>query len=82
MAAACTSIRNGQRRRVIPAKAASAPVSKARSSKLPTQGYAANRPASVSAAVARDMDAIVEKGYVIIGSPDEVANNCAKCDAN
>ena len=25
------------------------------------------------AAVARDMDAIVEKGYVIIGSPDEVA---------
>ena len=25
------------------------------------------------AAVARDMDAIVENGYVIIGSPDEVA---------
>ena len=47
-AAACMSIRNGPRRPATPAKAASAPASKARSSRRPMPTCAANPPANAS----------------------------------
>ena len=72
----------GRRRPATPAKAASAPASRARCRKPRMPACAASPPANVSPRVAREMDAIVDKGYVIIGSPDEVAEQLREVATN
>ena len=65
--AVCTSIRCGRRRQVILPRRRSVPASKARSA-------APLRPkCAVFVSGQTEMQDIVDMGYVIIGSPDEVA---------
>ncbi len=81
-AAACMSIRDGPPRPATPAKAASAPASKARSSKAADANVRGKSTGERFASVAREMDAIVDNGYVIIGSPDEVAEQLREVAVN
>ncbi len=81
-AAACTSMRAGQRRRATPARAASAPASKARSGRRPIPTCAASPPASASPPSPARWMRIVDNGYVIIGSPNEVAEQLREVAAS
>ena len=67
-AVACTSMRAGRRRPAIPARAASAPASRAQIKQAADANVRGKSTGERFASVAREMDAIVDKGYVIIGS--------------
>ena len=74
-ATACTSIRASPRLPATPPKPPSAWDCKARSSKAASYSDKFNK-------LAREMDAIVDNGYVIIGSPDEVVEQLREVAVN
>ena len=76
-AAACTSTRAARCRPAISPRRRSAPASRARSAARPSRDAPLQK-----ARATTDMSDIVEQGYVIIGSPDEVAEQLNEVATN